>query len=253
MQRPAFQDTQPASMAALSGHAIDEFRVDDPVEALALLRRLVDAGTLIHLSGPSGSAYTSVLWAVDAHARRITLDADPTAPAVRAMVESGEACAVAYLDAIKLQFDLGNMMLVHGATGSALQAALPAALYRFQRRSSFRVRTPGGACVQLRHPALPEMMLTLRVLDVSLGGCALWLPADVPPLAAGTRLSEVEITLDADTRFGASLVLAHVGALLPGGAGVRVGCEWRLAGSGERSLQRWIDQAQKRRRLMSLE
>jgi hypothetical protein len=32
-----------------------------------------------------------------------------------------------------------------------------------------------------------------------------------------------------------------------------VGCEWRqLAGHAERVLQRWIDQAQKRRRLLAL-
>ena len=36
---------------------------------------------------------------------------------------------------------------------------------------------------------MPEMALTLRVLDLSLGGCALWCPADVPPLQPGTRLA----------------------------------------------------------------
>jgi hypothetical protein len=36
-------------------------------------------------------------------------------------------------------------------------------------------------------------------------------------------------------------------------AGVRLGCEWqRLGGAAERTLQRWIDQAQKRRRMLSL-
>jgi c-di-GMP-binding flagellar brake protein YcgR len=253
MQRPAFQDTQPAPLSALSGRAIDEFRVDDPAEVLALLRRLVDGGTLIHLSGPSGSAYTSVLWAVDAQARRISLDADPMAPAVRTMVEAGEAAAVAYLDAIKLQFDLGDMMLVHGSTGSALQAALPGVLYRFQRRSSFRVRTRGGACVQLRHPGLPEMMLTLRVLDVSLGGCALALPADVPPLAAGITLARARVELDADTHFDTAITVQHVSGGFGNNSGaLRLGCAFgSLDGAAQRTLQRFIDVTQRRQRMLA--
>ena len=28
---------------------------------------------------------------------------------------------------------------------------------------------------------MPDMQLELRVLDVSIGGCALWLPHDLPP------------------------------------------------------------------------
>jgi c-di-GMP-binding flagellar brake protein YcgR len=45
------------------------------------------------------------------------------------------------------------------------------------------------------------MQLALRVLDVSIGGCALLLPADVPALEPGVTLQGVEIELDADTRF----------------------------------------------------
>jgi c-di-GMP-binding flagellar brake protein YcgR len=218
MQRPAFQDTQPASMAAVCG-----------------------------------SAYTSVLWAVDAHARRISLDADPAAPAVRTMVESGEASAVAYLDAIKLQFELGDMMMVHGVTGSALQAALPAVLYRFQRRSSFRVRTRGSASAQLRHPSLPEMMLSLRVLDISLGGCALALPADVPPLEAGITLARVRIELDADTHIDTALTVQHVSGGFGNNSGaLRLGCAFgSLDGAAQRTLQRFIDVTQRRQRMLA--
>ena len=57
-------------------------------------------------------------------------------------------------------------------------------------------------------------------------------------------------------RFHASVVLQHVSAIGVGersDRGVRLGCEWqRLGGGAERTLQRWIDQAQKRRRLLSL-
>ena len=63
---------------------------------------------------------------------------------------------------------------------SALSCAFPQVVYRFQRRSSFRVRPilRSSPVARLRHPDLPELDLSLRVLDVSLGGCALFVPDD---------------------------------------------------------------------------
>jgi c-di-GMP-binding flagellar brake protein YcgR len=252
MAQPAFVDTRPAELSALTGDALDDYRITDPTESQALLRRLVDQGTLIHLSAPGNAAYTSVLWAADPKARRISLDADPAQPAVRALVDAGEATAVAYLDAIKLQFDLADLMLVHGSTGSALQAAWPAALYRFQRRSSFRVRARSGACAQLRHPALPDMQLVLRVLDVSLGGCALLLPADVPAIDAGITLARVRIELDPDTHFDTALTIQHVSGGFGGASQTqRLGCAFgSLDGPAQRALQRFIDVTQRRQRML---
>jgi len=254
--QPTFQDTQPAPLHELTGNALDEFRVDHPKEQQALLRQLADGNVFVHVSAPDGSAYTTTVWAIDAAQRRVSLAADAGAPQVRALIEAGEATAVAYLDSVKLQFDLHQMVLVRGANASALQAAWPATMYRFQRRASFRVRTSGSGSptATFRHPTVPETLLALRVLDISIGGCALALPGDVPPLAAGIRLAGVHIELDADARFDATLTLQHVG----GGTGSpassrRLGCAFdKLGGAAERALQRYIDQSQKRRRLFSL-
>jgi len=67
------------------------------------------------------------------------------------------------------------------------RAELPREVFRFQRRNSFRVRTlpRSSPTMVLRHPGIPDMTLALRVLDVSTGGCALFLPNDVPPLSPG--------------------------------------------------------------------
>jgi len=101
---------------------------------------------------------------------------------------------------------------------------------------------------------MPEMALALRVLDVSAGGCAVLLPQDVPPLQPGTRIASAAIVLDGDTRFETSLVLQHVTALHPDQGGVRIGCAWLdLGPSAARALQLYIDQTQKRRRLLSLD
>ncbi len=253
---PTFQDTQPAPLHELSGNSLDEFRVDHPNEQLALLRQLAETSVLVHLSTANGDAYTTTVWAVDAAQRRVSLAADAAQTQVRALVDAGEATAVAYLDSIKLQFDLHNLVLVHGANASALQAGLPNALYRFQRRDSFRVRTPAGAApsATLRHPALPNRPLALRVLDVSIGGCALALPKGVPPLSAGMTITGVHIEIDADTRFEAALTIQHVSAGMGSAqGGQRMGCAFgRLDGAAQRSLQLYIDQTQKRQRLFTL-
>ena len=255
--QPSFQDTQPAALQQLTGNALDEFRVGHPTELLALLRQLADHNVHVHLSTPGGGSYITTVWTVDGQQQRLSLAADAAQPAVRDLVDAGQATAVAYLDNVKLQFDLQHLVLVHGATVSALQAALPSMLYRFQRRESFRVRTPANAAptATLRHPAVPEMLLALRILDVSVGGCALALPANVPPLAAGIGIAGVRIELDADARFETTLTLQHVS----GGMGSnhtgqqRLGCAFgKLDGAAQRALQRYIDQTQKRQRLFTL-
>lgn len=252
---PSFQDTQPASMQQLSGRAQDEFAVHHPTEVLGLLRQLVDSHVRVHLSTPSGASYTTQVWTVDGHLRRLSLAADAAHPAVRDLIDGGEATVVAYLASIKLQFDLQHLVLVHGGTGSALQAAMPSVLYRFQRRSSFRVRTPVSSAptATLRHPSMPEMQLALRILDVSVGGCALALPADVPDLAAGITLAGVQIELDGDTRFTTGLTLQHVsGGMGSTDGNRRLGCAFvKLDGAAQRTLQHYIDQTQKRQRQFS--
>jgi len=248
-----FAHTRPAELDA-SGtvDAWAPFRVEHPQERRSLLRQLCGGSVPVSLAASDGTALTTTLWALDE--RGLTFDAERGRPELERLLDADEAVAVAYLDSVKLQFELHGLVLVHGAQASTLRCSLPRELYRFQRRDAYRVRTleRHAPTARLAHPARPEMRLALRVLDVSLGGCALWQPDDVPPLAAGSTIGGVEITLDAQTRFGATLTLQHVSSLAAHARGVRLGCEWRLAGLAEHSLQRWIHQAEKRRRLLTL-
>ncbi len=254
MSRPDFQPTQPAPIATLSGRAIDEFRVSHPSEVVALLRRVSEGNVLVQLCAPDGAVYACTLWAVDPQQRRLSFDADPAHPQVRSLIDAGEATAMAYLDAVKLQFDLRAFVLVHGRESSALQTGWPEAMYRFQRRDSFRVKPRHEALAHLRHPALPELALALRVLDVSIGGCALALAAEVPAIDAGSHLADVRIELDADTRFVATLHVQHVsGGFGTASRTVRLGCAFeRLDGPAQRALQRFVDLTQRRHKLLSL-
>jgi len=251
-----FEDTRPADLDADgSSDTFAEFRVTHAGQRLALLRELRDGSTPVILNAPDGSSMTTALWAVDDARERLNFNADASHPQLQALVDAEELVAVAYMESVKLQFDLAGLVLVRSLNACVLQSAMPREIYRFQRRNAYRVRTPErhSPKARLRHPSIPDMQLALRVLDVSVGGCALWLPQNVPTLQAGTRLAEVTVELDELTRFSAAMTLQHVTALQAGDRGVRLGCAWQpLSGAAERILQRWIDQAQKRRRLLSL-
>lgn len=243
------------SLSAQNG-GLDDFRVSAPRELLAMLKQFQDGNVLLNLNGSNGAMLSTTLWSLDATRGQLSFSADAGAPVTQRLIECEEAVAVGYLDSIKVQFDVQGMVLVRGVGGSAIGARMPRELFRFQRRNAFRVRPllRSSPVARVRHPAIAEMQLALRVIDVSIGGCALFLPEDVPPMQPGMVMNQVQLDLDADTRVMANLRLQHVSVLNPEARGARLGCEFvQLGTDGERTLQRFIDQTQKRRRLMSLD
>lgn len=247
-------DTRPAALDDdVGGTTLAAYRVTSRHEIGLLLRELRDAAVPVGLNGPDGTGFTTTLWSLDTEGGHLAFGADERHSAPQHLVDGGEITAVAYLEKVRLQFDLRRPMLVHGTQACVLQAQLPGCVYRFQRRASYRVstgdrRTP---TVRLRHPSIPDMGLSLRVLDISVGGCALLLPSDVPPLQAGTQLLHVQVELDIETRFSADIELLHISAVGEV-SGQRLGCEWlRLDAVAQRALQRYIDGTQRRQRLLS--
>ena len=252
-----FHDTQPAELDHSGGpDPWAPFRVTHPSEAQTLLRTLRDAAAPLVLAAPDGTAMSCTLWSIDAAQGRLSFSADLDSPQLQGLIDADEAVAVAYLENVKLQFDIDGLLLVRGARTVALQTHMPREIYRFQRRSSYRVRpaTRSAPTVMLRHPAIPEMALQIRLLDVSVGGCALLWPHDVPEIRPGVEVKGMHVRIDIDTHFEASMRVHHIASMQAGDQGHRVGCEWEhLDGNAQRALQRYVDQTQKRRRLLSLE
>jgi c-di-GMP-binding flagellar brake protein YcgR len=235
--------------------ALAAFRVAHAQDRITLLRQLRDSAAPIILSAPGGANVATTLWSLDAAADRLHLATEPQHPHLERLLDAGEATAVSYLDSVKLQFEVHSPVLVRARGSASLQCPFPRELYRFQRRNAFRVRASErhAPMAYFRHPSWPEMQLSLRLIDLSAGGCALWLPQDVPPLQAGTQLAEVGVALDPQTRFAAALTLQQVGDYYPGDEGVRLHCAWQpLSAEAARALQRWIDQSQKRHRMVHI-
>ena len=248
-------ETRPAPLDGMShDNALDEFRVSSPREIQTLLRQLLDGSVQLHLNGSDGSCFSSAIWTIDSSRGTIGFNADAADPALQKLLERDEVTVVGYLDSVKLQFDVQGLVLVHGNKASVLSCPAPRTMYRFQRRETFRVRPTirSSPTARMAHPDQAESELALRVIDISIGGCAVFLPEEVPPMRAGAMLS-VRLELDADTRLDLTMRLQHVTAINADARGVRLGFEFkRVGGDALRVLQRYIDLTQKRGKLMAL-
>ena len=249
-------ETRPAPLDGMNqDDGLDEFRVSSPREIQGLLKQLLDGSVLLNLNASDGSVFTSAIWTLDSSRGTVGFNADPNDPAMQALLEGEEVVVVGYLDSVKLQFDVHDLVLVHGNRASVLSCPAPREIYRFQRRNAFRVRPlmRTSPVARIRHPDMPEMEFALRVIDVSIGGCGLFLPEDVPTMNAGVLLQDVRIDLDTDTKLELSMRLQHITAINAEARGVRLGFEFkRVGGDSLRALQRFIDLTQKRGKLMAL-
>lgn len=232
--------------------APEEFRVAATAEIAAYLQQLQRDGATVLLSGPPGHSLASRIGVLDpaADVLGFTFGADPDGVS-QALVAGGEITGVAYLGAIKLQFDVEGAVLVSGEQGAVLRSSLPTRLYRFQRRQSFRVQPAGSLYPRVQLPGGPA----LRVLDISIGGLALALPADVPPLPPDETATGLTLELDRITGLRVDLLPHHASPLEGGDDGLRqLGCAFvDLDALASRALQVYVDQTQKRRRLLKLD
>jgi c-di-GMP-binding flagellar brake protein YcgR len=254
-------ETQPMPLEELSKApgGLEDFRITAPSEIAGYLKKLCAGSVTLNLVGPDGPGYVTTVWAVDTDRGNVVFSADLTDADLQRILRAGDSVIVGYLDAIKLQFDASGLVVAREGRTGALNLRMPREMYRFQRRDAYRVKPLPRAApsAHMRHPEARDRPLELRVLDLSMGGCALLAPGGTPTLVAGMSLPGVHIDLDGQSTVRGTLLLRHVAPLddsnadgLPVKPGsVRVGCEL-LDMSPEccRVLQRFIDQTQQRRR-----
>ena len=237
----------------------EELRVTSATEIAAYLQQLQREGAGVRLSGPEGPGLSSRIVALDAEADLLglALGADPEGIS-QALVAGGEITAVAYLGTIKLQFDLDAPVLVSGDQGTVLRSPWPTRLYRFQRRQSYRVQPAGSSYPRLVLPGDAAPGRALRVLDLSIGGLALALPPDLaaaPALPAGQVSSGLVLELDRISALKVALLPHHLSPVAGDPHGLmQLGCAFvDLDAAASRALQVYVDQTQKRRRLLKLD
>lgn len=249
-------ETRPAQLDGMAADdTLEEFRVTSPRDIGLLIKQLVDGSVLLNLNASDDSVFTSAIWAMDSARGTISFNADPNDPAMRELFRSDEVVVVGYLDNVKVQFTVRKLVLVQGNRASVMSCPIPRVMFRFQRRNAFRVRplVRSAPVARLRHPDMPEMEFALRILDVSIGGCGLLLPQEVPTMNVGVLVNNVRMELDDDTRLDVALRLKYSTTINAEAGGLRLGFEFvRPGGDAQRTLQRFIDLTQKRGKLMAL-
>lgn len=234
----------------------EELRVASAAEISAYLQQLQREEAGVRLSGPQGHGLSGRIVALDAAADLLglSLGTDPEGIS-QALVADGEITAVAYLGTIKLQFELEAPVLVSGEQGTVLRCTLPTRLYRFQRRQSYRVQPAGSTYPRVVLPGGAQPGRALRVLDISIGGLALALPRDFPALPTGRVAEGLVLELDRISALQVSLLPHHVSPISGDPHGMQqLGCSFvELDANASRSLQVYVDQTQKRRRLLKLD
>jgi flagellar brake protein len=244
--------------------APEDLRVTAAAEIAAYLQQLQRENSAVTLSGPPGHGLASRICALDSEAAVLGLEigTDPEGIS-QALVAGGEITAVAYLGAIKLQFELDDAVLVSSEQGAVLRSSLPERLYRFQRRQSFRVQPAGSVYPRVvlpdAQPLGEHAGRALHVLDISIGGLALALPGDLAPslpvLAMGQVATGLVLELDRLTSLRIALLPHHASPIAADARSMlQFGCSFvDLDASAGRLLQVYVDQTQKRRRLLKLD
>jgi flagellar brake protein len=240
------------SLAATHG-GLHDFRMTSSVEIRNMLTRICDGNIALVLNASDGSDWPVKPWVIDTARSAISMvfDGAKDDPQLARVLESNQVIAVGVIDSVKIQFDVQSLVLVHSGNSSALRCAMPREIFRFQRRDSFRVRPPvrSAPAARLSHADLPGL---LRILDVSMGGCALFLPCTTPSVPAGTVVRDAQLDLEIGVRVQTDLRIQHVSALNTEGTGVKLGCQFLNASSSSlRHLQNYIQQTQKRARLVT--
>ncbi len=234
----------------------EDLRVASATESKAYLQQLQREDVSVLLSGPQGESLAARIVALDVDADLIglSLGADPEGIS-QALVAGDEITAVAYLGNIKLQFELDAPVLVSGEQGTVLRSTLPTRVYRFQRRQSFRVQPAGSAYPRVVLPGGDAPGRALRVLDISIGGLALTLPPDFPALATGQITAGLTLELDRISTMPITLLPHHASPIRGDASGMlQLGCSFvDLDAAASRTLQVYVDQTQKRRRLLKLD
>jgi c-di-GMP-binding flagellar brake protein YcgR len=252
----AFQDTLPAPIDEGAGASPwAKFRVVDPRKVLAALRGLCTGDVPVTISSAEFPSTRATLWSVDDLGQRLYFNVEASSADVRELIGHSPLRATAYLQDIKVQFELHGVSFDDNRMRRTLSAASPDTLYLLPRRQALRVRPQAdqNSFVRFRHPDAPATVSVLRVIDISTGGCGLWKPADGPEIVSGQMLHKVEVELDDENLFFTDMQVQHVTLSGPAAVGARVGCSWmNLPNSAQATLERWIRTGRLRRQLIAL-
>lgn len=225
--------------------ADERFLVRNPLQVRQLLRSLIDQRAMInaHIGGRDQGFPTAVL-DLDEDEDVMLLDGSPVEAANRAAEAEGHLLCFAQLEKVMVRFRVDNLQRVDNGPHVAFRASLPEEVMHLQRREMYRLETPITDSPHLLLPMADGRgeALSMRVVDISGGGLAVNIPADIHVFGMQRRY-EAELSIPEGPDLQVSLIACNERQLkLPNGMeATRIGLRFdRLPRGGDSAIQRYI-------------
>jgi c-di-GMP-binding flagellar brake protein YcgR len=212
---------------------------------IAMLRQLREHNVLVnaYYDNNNGCAVTALL-AVNPDFEEVVFDLPNEALATRRLLAAKGITFVAFVESIKLQFTVESASTTQFDGKPALRVRLPEQMLRLQRRDYFRVRTPIAkpAHCLVPHGDDGQRYEKLRLLDISVGGCALQASAERFALKNGQDLHGCILDLPGIGGVNVGIKVRHVEPIPRDPQQLRAGCEFfDIAPQARMMLQRYVN------------
>lgn len=236
--------------------ALAPYMISNLQQRRQLLRQLIKHRALISAHYGEQRSFLTTVLELPANEERLLIDANPSATLMHQVTSASRLLCVTQLEQVRIQFILRELQLQHSSQGSMLSAPLPAEILYLQRRESYRLQVPLShhTSVQLSRPAhSPEpLALSGRLLNISIGGLGLLLPATAAEIAPDERI-EVRLSLPAQGLIDATMRVRylHVSGQHGDSVHYQVGLAFEeLEQKQENQIQRYIFHTERERKAL---
>lgn len=242
----------PLTIERLPEQQEKECRVASARQIQSILRELSGEGSraALYFDGAKDFIMTSLL---DVGEKGYWVEQGTDMPKNRRVAESKRITLVSSLNQVKVQFVADGARAVTHKQYPAFYLALPANLYRIQRREYFRLAVPLSErlrCVIPINKPQPGDKLELPVMDISGGGIRLSCTEGNIEFVLGQTYSGCQVDLPEVGKISVTIMVKSVVSMSPkpGQTVQRVGCEFKnLDNASGVLLQRYVTRMQRLR------
>jgi len=240
----------PLTVERLPEQQEKECRITSALQIQSILRNIADEGSraALYFDGVKDFIMTSLL---DVGEKGLWVEQGTDMSINRRIAESKKITVVSFIDQVKVQFSADGVRAATHQGYPAFYLALPAHLYRIQRREYFRLTIPHFEqlrCVIPTNKPLPGDKLELPIMDISGGGIRLSCAEGNIEFVLGQTYAGCQINLPEVGKISVTIIVKSVVSTSPkpGQTIRRVGCEFRnLDNASGVLLQRYVTRTQR--------
>lgn len=201
--------------------------------------------------GGTGHSFTTEILSVDSDKAVLYLDAPGSTDMQQRIAQSTGLVVRSASGGVQIAFELGACAVSSLDGAAALRAALPKRILKVQRRDFFRVQVPKSLPVSCAIPLAGSRPAAYVVIDIGLGGVALFSKEGDPLLKEGTTYKKCRLNFPDGNTLEVDIRVRHVANIKSSHRAPtrRYGCAFEsLQGPQEAQLQRYVLQLERDRR-----